>query len=233
VNIIRYERFSGCIEKITKYTQNSPVNVLVFSVRPEPFIRAVKLYYRHSGAWSGKLKRSLNLAILKRNKSEKHDLLSMDEMYNPSDPTRVGSLRKALSDLNLLLGCLFRNDHFSLKRYLALIHDVNLLCNARDISLLVLGPPVRIRTPVEKYLSGRLHQFLSRSLDGLDGNYIIGSGPTDDDRPLFQENGIFANEKYHELIAERIEKRLISEVDRIISSSSSSPLLHTHTEAHL
>ena len=48
INILRYERFASCFEKIKNYAEVYKIDVLLFQIRTEQFLRISKLYYTYS-----------------------------------------------------------------------------------------------------------------------------------------------------------------------------------------
>lgn len=97
VNIIRYERFKNCITKIASYVETKPIDILAFSIRPEPFLRLVKLYYTFLDKSSGRKKWSLNLPAFNKVNPEKYDLLSLDTRFNPAGVNDSSIIRKTLT----------------------------------------------------------------------------------------------------------------------------------------
>ncbi len=215
VNIIRYERFKNCISKIVSYRENNPIDILAFSIRPEPFLRMVKLYYKFLDNSTGKKKWALNLALFNNVNPEKNDLLSLDARFNTIDYKDASIVHKKLIDLNYLLGSILGNDYYSLKKYLNLINEVIDLCRINNIKLIILGPPIRTNTLMEKYLSKKLDNFMGKSLSISKDNFVSGSDLFKKGDRLFKENGIYANENYHELIAERLLEKILPTVDKI------------------
>jgi hypothetical protein len=62
--IIRYEKFSNCLDKIIGQHEIHPIDNLVFHIRAEPFLRLVKLFYRYQD-YEYKKHWSLNLPFRK------------------------------------------------------------------------------------------------------------------------------------------------------------------------
>jgi citrate lyase beta subunit len=220
VNIIRYERFRNCITKIASYRENNPIDILTFSIRPEPFLRMVKLYYKFLDNTTGKKKWALNLGLFNKVNPEKHDILSLDARFNPTVFSDSSIVRKKLIDLNYILGSILGNDYYSLRKYLDLINEVIDLCRSNNIKLIILGPPIRENTLVEKYLSKKLDSFMRKSLSISKENFVSGSDLYKNGDRLFKENGIYANENYHELIAERLLEKIMPTVDKIAAPNS-------------
>lgn len=223
VNIIRYERFKNCINKIASYKENKLIDILVFSIRPEPFLRLVKLYYKFLDNSSGRKNWSLNLPTLNRVNPEKYDLLSLDTRFNPTEVNDSSIIRKILINLNYISGSLLGNDNYSLKKYLELINDVIAFSKGNNIKLLIFGPPIRTNTMMESLLSKKLDKFMRKSLTITQDNFVSGSDLIKNGERLFKKNGIYANEKYHELIAEQMLEKILPTIDKIAAPNSAMP----------
>lgn len=213
INIIRYENFKKCILKISSYAENKPIDIIVFSIRPEPFLRQVKLYYKFASN-NGK-KWSLNLPLFNIFSSEKHLLPDTVTRYNPTVAGDSSLFHKGLINLNYIFGILLRNDNYAIKEYLKLIKDVIEFCNRNNIELVILGPPVRSNTNVERFLSLKLERFSRKFIKISPVKYISGSGLVNNGEKLFMKNGIHANEKYHAIIAERMFETIMPTIDKI------------------
>lgn len=223
VNIIRYERFRNCINKIASYKENKPIDILVFSIRPEPFLRLVKLYYKFLDNSNGRKNWSLNLPTLNRVNPEKYDLLSLDTRFNPPEVNDSSIIRKILINLNYIFGSLLGNDNYSLKKYLELVNEVIEFSKGNNIKLLIVGPPIRTNTMIESLLSKKLDKFMRKSLTVTQDNFVSGSDLIKNGERLFKENGIYANEKYHELIAEKMLEKILPTIDKIAAPNSTLP----------
>lgn len=215
VNIIRYERLLACLEKIIEYHSKNPIDILVFHIRPEPFLRLSKLYYRYVNE-NGTLCRSLNLPFFKLVNPEKYDYLVLGRRYITNPKIKESKFHKALIDLNLILGGLATNHHFAIRSYFNLVKQIVLYCEQRKVKLILLGPASRPHTKIENLLSVKLHNHILKSLEKVNITYISGLGETTTwNEPLFFENGIHVNETYHKLIA----NRLVDEVSKWINKN--------------
>lgn len=214
IRIIRYERFSNCTAKIETANREQPTDILVFSVRPEPFLRLVKLYYRFYDRNSRREKRSVNLPVFGKNNPEKHDLLSLETAFNPGEIQDGSAMKKTLINLNYFSGMLLGNVNYALRKYLALVNEVIQMGKRNKTRVFILGPPVRTNTFAERILSQKLGSFMQKNLDIPEDDFIPGSALYEDGEVLFK-NGIYAKEKYHELIAERLFTKLLPVIDEI------------------
>ncbi|MEO6130397.1 MAG: hypothetical protein ABIQ02_01020, partial [Saprospiraceae bacterium] len=214
VNIVRYERYMNCMNRISASENVTPVDILVFSIRPEPFLRLVKLYYKYADDTNGKIKWSLNLPFLNKINPEKHDVLTTDTRFHPAMLGTKSMLRKVLINLNYLFGLVIGNGHYSSQEYLQLLHEVIGFCKIKNIQLLVLGPAIRTNTFIEKWLSRKLDKFFRKSLPILPDQYVSGADLHKNGEPLFEKNGIYVNEKYHQVIAERLGNKVMKIIEK-------------------
>ncbi len=208
INIIRYEQFNTCLKKIKTYNESFPIDILVFHVRPEPFLRLVKIYYRYLNN-NGKLKISLNLPSWNMSNSEKYDILNFEKgiIYNTYKKEKW--VHKLLIDLNYIIGQHFGNLKYSFKKYYVLTLDIVKYCKQTNIKLLVLGIGYRNNTPYAKILCNQLNNYLQSKFANQDISYIENmSHLSRNIDQYFQNNGIHASDKYHELIAEALFNEL-------------------------
>ncbi len=208
INIIRYELFNNCLNKIKTYHQSDTVDILVFHIRPEPFLRLVKVFYRYLNN-NGELKSSLNFNSLKMSNSEKYDSSKFEKGIVYNESKEETGFRKLLIDLNYFIGRYSGNLKYAFEKYYELTLDIAAYCKRTDIKLLVLGIGFRNNTPYAKKLCGLLNDYLQnmfaiRGIAYLE-NLSIHSRNT---RQYFQNDGIHASEKYHDLIAEVLFNRL-------------------------
>ena len=214
VNIIHYERFKNCIAKLSATTESKPVDLIVFSVRPEPYLRLVKLYYKFIDHSTKEKKWSFNLPFFKNINPEKHDLLALNSSFNPSVFIDSSTIHKTFTNINYILGALLGNNRFALRAYSKLITEVIEFGDSKRIELIILGPPIRTNTIVERFLSRKLDRFIRKFLIDTPVKFISGSDQFRNGENLFQKNGIYANEKYHELIAERLFEMILPSIDK-------------------
>lgn len=203
VNIIRYERFSNCLEKIANSLATRSIDYLVFHIRPEPYLRLSKLYYKYLDT-GFKLRRSLNLPFMHILNPEKYDLLMLSRKYEYIE-NKKPILYNALINLNYIFGYIAGNQNYALKKYLCLAEEVIGFCDNHTIKLIILGPAMRSSTIMEKIFSKKLERFISGSLRGLDIKYVFGQEKHRvNGKKYFKDNGIHATELYHDLIAGRL-----------------------------
>lgn len=210
INIIRYERFAKCLEKILRSYKNKPIDLLLFHLRTEPVMRLSKLYYIYLDD-KGSVNRSLNLPFFNLVNPEKYDLLITDRRIAPMDSSVAEETRlhHYLREMNYLAGYLIGNRKFSLKKYFELLMSIYLFCRENKMKLLIIGPVSRPHTFFENKLSDYLHLFFSQRLQKTKIPYIDCLGYYDKhDNYLFFENGIHVNKAGHDRIADMIYDRI-------------------------
>ncbi len=201
VDIIRYENFNSVLEKIKKINSKKQFDFLVFSIRPEPFFRLAKLYYKYINN-TGTKKYSLNLPVFNWVNPEKYDFLSLGLMYNLNTIPNKSFSHKFLVDLNYFMGKIIGNKSFATKKYIELIRAIETYCLENKIKLVLLGPNNRRKTILEPKFCMVLNRETKSAFPNV--SYINGIDTEYNNKELFRENGIHVNELYHELISDRI-----------------------------
>ena len=213
-NIIRYERFSNCLDKIITQNKIQPIDYLVFHIRAEPFLRLIKLFYKYQDYEYNK-HWSLNIPFRKRSDPEKYDMMLLARRYIYSEEKNRSKFYKLFIDMNYFLGWAAGNNGYALKKYSQLVNSVIEYCKENKIKLYILGPAIRSNTFMEKIISGNLENYFSEQLTGMKEFYISGLYKNEkDDVKYFNENGTHATEKYHELIAERLYGKIQKSFDK-------------------
>ena len=218
VNIIRYERFKNCLDKIKTFADNNPIDILVFCIRPEPILRLTKLSYKFIDNL-GRVRRTFNLPYSKHLNPEKYDLLAIESTVLPTNRQEI-SKNKTWTNLNYFFGLLIGNNRVALNKYLKLIDELLLFCNANNIPIMIMGPAIRTNTSMEKIISKGLEKFMKKNIVVSEDKFINGSDLIKDGNKLFQNNGIHANKYYHKLIADRIENKLSKTIEKIATPNS-------------
>jgi citrate lyase beta subunit len=212
INIIRYERLTSFMEKLQNYRENNPLDILVFHIRAEPYLRILKFYYRYLNN-DGENKWSVNFPFLKFISSEKYDYYLLGRRYSNIVQNKVSVLHKFMINLNYLSGSLIGNHIYAMKQYLKLTDDLVKYCIENKIKLILLGPTLRSSTILERLFSLRMVKMTERYFKNKKVNFVSGIDTTSEDqKEYFNLNGIHANEKYHEIISQRI----LSEISQII-----------------
>jgi len=205
VNIIRYERFSTVLDKIKTLSDSKKLDLIVFHVRPEPYLRLIKLFYKYIDN-KGKLKWSLNLPSFNLLNPEKYDLLDLRRIFHVNVKQRKSVVHKFLISCNYIFGSLTGNKIYALKSYYQTVQGIIDYCNENNIKYIILGPNRRNNNHLEPSLCKDLDLYISSKVDKQ--NYIIGY-ENDKIRKMNQENGIHATQDYHDLIAEKLYKTIV------------------------
>jgi citrate lyase beta subunit len=206
IDIIRYERFTNLIDKIIKLNKRNNIEILILSIRPEPLLRIIKLYYKYINK-EGKLKKSLNIPFFNIVNPEKYDYLMLGRLYDYNTKDKKSNIHSILVSLNYIVGLLAGNLKYALNRYIELIKDIDNYCKENNIELILLGPNLRNNNNMEPYFCKKLDEKIRKNfpkkeiIKGLDMVYK--------NKSVFNENGIHVNELYHDMIAKRINKTLI------------------------
>lgn len=208
LDIIRYERLTKCLEKVTSVTKIRKPHLLLFHIRPEPLLRISKLCYRYKND-KGNLKISINLAFLTKILAEdlKYKIAPIDRTYEYPTESFAHHL---LVDFNHLFGIIIGNFRYGLKRYLDLVLEINKYCKSNDIRFITIGPVSRPHTFLENKLASKLDRFIESAIKLYDIPYVKCIGVfSDEKRKLFSEEGIFVNEEGHDRVANLIYDALI------------------------
>ncbi len=206
IDIIRYERFTTLLDKIIRFNKTKNIDILILSVRPEPFLRIIKLYYKYINN-EGKLKKSLNIPFLNIINPEKYDYLILGRLYDYSSITKNSQIHKSLVSLNYISGALIGNLRYALNKYIELVKSIEEYCINRNIELVLLGPNLRNNNAIEPYFCKKLDKEI-RTI--FPKNYFInGLDTLYKDKKVINENGIHANELFHDMISTRINDVLI------------------------
>lgn len=210
IGIIRYERFTMCLDKIKNFSKENPADILLFHIRSEPFLRLCKLYYKYTDN-NEKRRHSINIPFLNFLNPEKFDMLKFRNNQLSVNPTPEDYFKKKsvihnfLVSLNYFSGLVTGNVSYALKNYLNLVNDVIAYCEEKEIKLIILGPVSRPHTISEEFLTLKLHRFMKNSIDTKKISYVSSLGKfSEENKSLFFNNGIHVNETGHRRIAELI-----------------------------
>lgn len=208
IKLIRYERLTNCLDKIRNYCETSKTDKLVFHIRPEPYLRLLKFYYRYKTP-DGKIKGSLNISFMKFFRAENFDVYEIERSFpNYVSFYKQVTKRGYKTDLNYLAGTLFGNLYYSVNNYIKLASDIVEYCKDNKIDLTVLGPPVRKTTMTEErfcvYLNKRFKEYcFTNNISYIDTIVQTNKNPL-----CFDGTGKFATQEYHNLIAKTLFERL-------------------------
>lgn len=204
LNIIRYECFNSCLKKIKNYQKNNHIDFLVFHLRPEPFLRIVKILYKHLNI-NKELKYSVNIPLLRSLNIENFNILKYEKSIVFSSTNNQSILHKVFINLNYLAGIILGNFNFAINKYFELTNIVVDFCKTNEIDPIILGIGNRNNSSFEPLLCKRINKFFKLRFENQNISYIetisIRSRIKDE---YYRDNGIHASEKYHGVIAKKL-----------------------------
>jgi len=204
-NIIRYERFITVLDKIKTLADSKNLDLIVFHVRPEPYLRLIKLFYKYIDD-NGKLKWSLNLPSFNLLNPEKYDMLDLSRLYHVNTKQRKSLFHKLLISCNYIFGKIMGNKHYAIKRYYETTNGIIDFCSTNNIKYVILGPNLRSNNYLEPSLCRDLDFYISLRIDK---QIYISGYEKDKINKMNQENGIHVTQDYHDLIAEKLYKTIV------------------------
>ncbi len=201
INIIRYERFYSLYEKLNSLIQYRKIDILVFHVRPEIFLRFTKLLYKYTND-KGAIKWAFNFPLFHVLKSEQFDILEVSQRFRPKSKKRESKFHPFLLTCNYLLGVGIGNHFFAVRKYQKEIMKMNFFCEQNSIRFCVLGPNCRNGN----FLEPTLCRFFDRKISKFSKNipFISGFEELNQHHHVNFENGIHVTPYYHELIAQKL-----------------------------
>jgi citrate lyase beta subunit len=208
IHIVRYEHLENCVSKIITAAATVPMQVLVFSVRPEPVLRMTKLYYRYRDNHTGRIVHTFQVGGRKKRSRKMHDVLRADSRFNPVVVSRQHGLWKWISALNYFAGIITGNYRHAVRTYIEQIDKLLNYCKSVNVQCIIVGPPHRTDTVAARFLSKWFEKKIRRKMKMRQVDFIPGTGFTTNDSALFSSDGIYAGENYHALIAEQIAAKL-------------------------
>lgn len=211
LKIIRYERFRNTLNKISGYCSKNKTDLLIFHIRPEPFFRLLKLYYKYNDK-EGKTKRAFNIPFLNSIKPEEFDVYDIArELEDYSDnPGRKSNPLKA--DMNYIAGTVFGNLHYAVSQYSKLTLNIANYCKATGIKFAVLGPLIRSCSITESRFSNYFCKKTECFCQINRIRFISGIPPDKDKIVCTEKNGKYATMVYHNFIADK----LFNEINSIL-----------------
>ena len=209
MQILRYERLSKCVDKISELIKVQKPDLILFHIRPEPLLRICKFYYRYKDA-IGRLIRTLNFAALGKSFPERYNYQISPVVDRTYEYPKEGVFHRFLINSNYLFGVTVGNLDYGLKFYLELVKQVRRLCEKEKIKLLVIGPVSRPHTFLENWLAEKLHIYIRSWAHKEDAHFVNCIGKySKDNKSLFGEEGIYVNKIGHRRIAKLIQAGLI------------------------
>lgn len=228
IQIIRYERFSDCLEKIIKHFNQNPFDILVFQVRWYHYLNLVKLigrYVNDQKRW----KWTVNLPAINILNREKYPLerpYSVPKFYTIKEKLKESELARKLyyglglnelRAINYIVGSLIGNEKFAKKIYKRLIDNVINFCKEKNIPLIFVGVVSTPASKIRNYYSERLNEFVKPLIHNHNMPYInIFGYLTENNEYKFMEDKEHLNRIGHK----EISKRLIEEIQRLLPAAA-------------
>jgi citrate lyase beta subunit len=208
IKLLRYERFTDCLNKIRNYCDENKTDKLIFHVRPEPFFRLMKLYYKYKNG-KGKIKSALNLPLFNVAMPEKLDVYETERNFPNYVSFNKSNLDKSLkTDFNYFAGILSGNMFNAISKYTGLVSGIIEYCKLKKIKLIVLGPPVRTLTRTEPLFCTFLNNQIKEFCKTKNISYIDTINEIRENKSFFDDTGKFATQEYHDFIALNILQKL-------------------------
>ncbi len=223
VSVVRYERLDTCAAKVDAAVGSSsaPDDTVLFHLRTEPVMRVTKLFFKYRDE-EGRLRRSLSLPGLARLAAQRDDPRETHARDGvPALPfLQHRRIRRLLVTANYLAGAMVGNRARALRRYRRLVADVQTICRARRVRLVVVGPASRPHTSFENRLSERVNAAFAHALSASNVAYVPILGHFDERGiDLFFPNGIYVSPAGHDRVGGLLARRLLEQNHAFGSSS--------------
>lgn len=206
VHSVWYTTLAESAAKTKKLLDEAGPQLLIYHVRPDPFLRASKLLVKYTDS-EGARRSMLNFAA---NDSCIVDRDDYDQRQRPKRP----KLKSFFRSLNYLGGFMLGTYKKASERELRIIQEVEILCQEKKIPLLVVGPASRPTSLTENAWLSRLEKRMSGQLRHL--HYISCFGTHNEKgATLFMEDNVHLNRDGHHRIARLISDKL--EAARLIA----------------
>jgi|GEM_PF-2178772 hypothetical protein len=187
--ISRYDLINECEEAFNNIISKVIPDILLFHVRPDPYLINSKVYARFVN--KNKIKTS-KINLHKLSGFKEPDLIAVNTRDFNGRKKRKQYLRKIFRELNYLAGILSGNNSITIDKFVEIIYFLKSKCESRNIKLIVQGPPSRPRSKMENYLLNKLNKKLFARLLNSDIEYIPCFGEYDEDG-----NYIFLGDNIH------------------------------------
>jgi len=187
INIIRYDTLNEGFDKTMELLSGQKFNILLFHIRPDPFLHNVKLFFRFINQ-SEKPDSRLNLHI--RGFSEPKLIV---KIVHGTSKTKKSLTKKLFRTLNYISGIILLNYFITVRNYLKLISGIKAECLKKRINLIVQGPPSRPCSTLENALLRKFAHMCRQFCLKNNIEYVDCFGKYD----LPGKNYIFFKDKIH------------------------------------
>jgi len=199
IKISRYDLVKECDDAFNNIISNGIPDLLLFHVRPDPYLINSKVYARFVN--KNKIKTS-KINLHKFSGFKEPELIAVNNQDFSGRKKRKHYLRKIFRELNYIAGIISGNNLITTNKFVETIYFLKSKCEDRKIKLVVQGPPSRPRSKMENYLLNKLNKKLFTRFLNTDIEYIPCFGEYDEDgNYIFLEDDIHLSSLGHKKIA--------------------------------
>jgi len=188
-----------CAESTTrtrKLVDEQNPDILLYHVRPDPYLRASKSWFRYRDKEQQR-RRRINFS------ADDHMVVDVEEPAEIVLRRRKSKFTRTLRHLNYAIGYLLGVNGKAIKREKEIVSEALQIAHKKNIPVLIIGPASRPRSKVEDFLLLRLEKKLSTFI--ARENYVTCFGNTDaQGNSLFFEDGVHVNPAGHKRFSELI-----------------------------
>jgi hypothetical protein len=204
VSSIWYVTFAESTIQTRRLVDGQNPDILLYHVRPDPYLRASKPWFRYRNKEQKRCWR-INFS------ADDHMVVDVEEPVEIVQRRKKTKTAKTLRHLNYAIGYLLGVNSQAIKREKKVVAEALQIAGKKNIPVLIIGPASRPRSKVEDFLLLRLEKKLRASVPAE--NYVTCFGSIDTQgNPLFFGDGVHVNpagnKRFSELIFEAIKQHL-------------------------
>jgi hypothetical protein len=212
---IWYTRLSDCMNKVKELQHRDNPDLILFHVRPDPFLRLSKFLIRYRDR-SGHLRFLVNLDATDAT------LLERDYSARNSLAHRERNLFKHLTrSFNYLAGIISGVQRRAILAEIKLIQELVHFCESQKKQLIIVGPASRPRSNVENTLLMQLERSLATHFATTGIPYISCFGTRgSNNESLFMADGVHVSRDGHIRMADLISPVVLQVIREIRTAVS-------------
>ena len=199
ITSIWYTTLSECVEQTKKIIALDDPDILLFHVRPDPFLRASKLFVRYTDR-NNKVRFYFNF--------NGNDTTIKEPDFADLPARRIRKKHwwsSLMRNSNYSLGLLLGISNKTIRREKILMNDVVDLCREKNKKVILIGPASRPRSKMENYLLKRLEKKVAQTFVNSAIPYVTCFGERGEKgENLFFEDGIHVSAAGHKRISNLI-----------------------------
>jgi hypothetical protein len=201
----RFGQYAGIEDAVQKYLAmagKTDIDVLVFIVRPQPFLAMTKPLIKYADAEGG-TRFSFHPALFRR--TAEWDGVFDERLQTGDQVPRPLFQRISLAPVNLAAGKLLRLDRWACETMADFLLHLNRVCERHGTQLFIVGPPAFPASLISHLNCMKLNRRL-RDLAHVHSLNLV-DWLTDTDKSgqyLFMDDGIQLNADGHRYLAEKI-----------------------------